>query len=370
MYLVETIIGTFAVDDENEVKIAQIWPNDTSKIINILKKLRNGDQSVINTLITKLESLKVTKIFSNNKPLVDSLKTRIPIEYLEYYNEIKIIKENLSELAVANNFIEKESEYGVFSHQLITELTRRDVQEKLSDREVVLIPAVQLLEDLDNILNSLAGRMREWYGIHFPEMGIRVKEHEDYSKIIAKLGFRDNITSLSLMKMSVKKKDAIKISEAAESSIGAVFYEADMNILSRYAQKTLDLYNFRDFLVEYISMVTKEVAPNLAHIAGPILGAKLIEKAGSLKKLGMMSSSKIQVLGAEKAMFRAIKTNAKPPKHGLLYQHPYVKNSPRDKRGNRARSLAAKIAIAVRADVFSGNFIAEDLISKIHDFKF
>jgi nucleolar protein 56 len=141
-----------------------------------------------------------------------------------------------------------------------------------------------------------------------------------------------------------------------------------MKVVSDYAQRTLDLYNYRDELVEYITMVTQEVAPNVAFIAGPVLAAKLIEKAGSLKRLGMVPSSTIQVLGAEKAMFRAIKSNARPPKHGLLYQHPYVNGAPRDRRGNRARSLAAKIAIAARADLFSGDFIAEGLVSQLEDF--
>jgi nucleolar protein 56 len=77
--------------------------------------------------------------------------------------------------------------------------------------------------------------------------------------------------------------------------------------------------------------------------------------------MAMMPASTIQVLGAEKAMFRSIKTKARPPKHGLLFQHPYVHGAPRSRRGSRARSLAAKIAIGARADVFSGEFIADDL---------
>ena len=150
--------------------------------------------------------------------------------------------------------------------------------------------------------------------------------------------------------------------------MGADFDEVDLKAVSDFAQRTLDLYKYRDELTEYISMVANEVAPNVAFIAGPVLAAKLIEKAGGLKRLGMIPSSTIQVLGAEKAMFRAVKSNARPPKHGLLYQHPYVNGAPRNRRGNRARSLAAKIAIAARADVFSGDFIAEELVSQLEDF--
>ena len=368
LYIVETIIGIFGVDDKNEVRVAQIWPNDPKTIRNILLRLRIGDISVISELIIKLDSLESLEIYSSNKYLVDSLNNDFQIEHIDFYGATQVIKEQLSELAVKNDFIKNKSEYGVFSHNILTEITMFDVHEKLSVREAILIPSVQLLVELDTDLNSLAGRMREWYGVYFPEMGRRVKDHEDYARIITKLGYRENITSTSLMEMSIKKKDAVKIEEVAESSIGAIFYEADMDIVTRYAQRTLDLYNFREYLVNYISMFTKEVAPNLAFIAGPILGAKLIEKAGSLKRLGMVPSSTIQVLGAEKAMFRALKSNAKPPKHGLLYQHPYVNKAPRGKRGNRARSLAAKIAIAARADVFSGNFIADILVSQIEDF--
>ena len=114
--------------------------------------------------------------------------------------------------------------------------------------------------------------------------------------------------------------------------------------------------------------MTQEIAPNVSRLAGPILAAKLIDKAGGMKRLAMVPSSTIQVMGAEKALFRSKKTNARPPKHGLLYQHPYVHAVPREKRGRRARSLAAKIAIAARADQFSGNYIAEELVAQLKDF--
>ena len=87
-----------------------------------------------------------------------------------------------------------------------------------------------------------------------------------------------------------------------------------------------------------------------------------------MRRLAMVPASTIQVMGAEKALFRSKKTGARPPKHGLLYQHPYVHAVPRELRGRRARSLAAKIAIAARADVFSGNYIAEELAAQLKDF--
>jgi nucleolar protein 56 len=147
--------------------------------------------------------------------------------------------------------------------------------------------------------------------------------------------------------------------------MGAALDEEDMEALQSYTQRVMDLYRERERLTEYISALANETAPNVAHLAGPVLGAKLIDKAGGLRRMAMMPSSTIQVLGAEKAMFRALKSNAKPPKHGLLFQHPYVHGAPKDKRGSRARALAAKLAIAARADVFSGEFIAGDLLAQL-----
>jgi nucleolar protein 56 len=368
LYLVENLTGIYAVDDENNVKAMQTWPNDSKTIAKIMLRLRGGDNSVIGGLVSELESMTDVQVFSNNAALVESLKDELNITYNENLEAIRSLGSRLGGLAVDAGLIDEEPQYGVFSHEVLNEIARMNVHDKLSGREALLIPAVQLLGELDTVLNSLSGRMREWYGVHFPEMGNRVKEHSDYAKIIVKMGQRENITAKSLMEMSLKKKDAERIEEASHTSIGAEFDDVDMKAVSDFAQRTLDLYKYRDELTEYLSRVANEVAPNVAFIAGPVLAAKLIEKAGGLKHLGMIPSSTIQVLGAEKAMFRAVKSNAKPPKHGLLYQHPYVNGAPRNRRGNRARSLAAKIAIAARADVFSGDFIAEELVSQLEDF--
>jgi nucleolar protein 56 len=110
-----------------------------------------------------------------------------------------------------------------------------------------------------------------------------------------------------------------------------------------------------------------DAAPNVSDLAGPTLAAKLIEKAGGLKRMAMMPSSTLQILGAEKALYRALKTKARPPKHGLIFQHPYVNAAPRELRGLRARHLAAKLSIAARADAFSGNSIADQLKKELEE---
>lgn len=366
--MIETLTGIYAVDEENNVKAHQNWPNEPKTIAKIMRRLREGDVSLISELLSEVESMADVKLITNNHPLAESLKEILEAETGENLDADRALRQRYSELAVEGGLIESKDDYGEFSHDVLIEVTRMDVHDRLSNREALLIPAIQLLGELDTVLNGLSSRMREWYGVHFPEMGTRVREHSDYARIIIKMGDKENITAKGLMELSLKKKDAERIEEAIETSVGADFDEVDMKIVSDYAQRTLDLYKYREELSEYISMVANEVAPNVAFIAGPVLGAKLIEKAGGLKRLGMMPSSTVQVLGAEKAMFRAVKSNARPPKHGLLYQHPYVNGAPRNRRGNRARSLAAKIAIAARADLFSGDFIAEELVAQLEDF--
>ena len=366
--LVETIIGIYALDEKNEIKAKQTWPSDPKTIAKIMLRLREGDASIISDLLSELDFFNDLVLNSSNQALVDSLKGKINTEFTENIDVTRKLKNNISKLAVEAGLIDDEYLYGEFSHEVLNEIARMDVHDKLSNREALLTPSVQLLGEVDTVLNAFSNRMREWYGVHFPEMSARVGDHVNYARIITNIGFKENITAKGLMELSLKKKDAERIEKAATTSLGAKFEDVDRKAIIDFAQRTLDLYKYREELFEYISMVAKEVAPNLAFIAGPVLAAKLIEKAGSLKKLGMMPSSTIQVLGAEKAMFRAIKSNARPPKHGLLYQHPYVNKSPRVRRGNRARSLAAKIAIATRADFFSGDFIAEDLVSQLEDF--
>ena len=137
--------------------------------------------------------------------------------------------------------------------------------------------------------------------------------------------------------------------------------ESDLNTLRELAGGILSLYECRRRLEDYLTALMEEVAPNLSRVAGPILAAKLVEKAGGLRRLAMMPSSKIQLLGAEKALFRALRKGGKMPKHGLIFQHPLIHRSPRTLRGRAARLLASKLALAARADAFTGAPIGDRL---------
>jgi nucleolar protein 56 len=143
--------------------------------------------------------------------------------------------------------------------------------------------------------------------------------------------------------------------------MGAEIGQYDMMIIQALAQQYLDFQRLRNQLEEYLDDSMREAAPNLRGLIGPVVGARLIALAGSIQKLARLPASTIQVLGAERALFRSLKTGAPPPKHGVIFQHTSVHSAPWWQRGKIARILAGKIAIAARVDEYSGEYIAEEL---------
>src|SRR5579885_3520587 len=137
-----------------------------------------------------------------------------------------------------------------------------------------------------------------------------------------------------------------------KKSRGGQISDENLAIVQSIAKQILELFELRQSLEKHIESQMQIIAPNVSVILGSAVGARMLAKAGSLKKLASIPASTIQVLGAEKALFRALKTGAQPPKHGLLFQHPLVHAAPRWQRGKIARAIAAKAAIAARVDVF------------------
>lgn len=123
----------------------------------------------------------------------------------------------------------------------------------------------------------------------------------------------------------------------------------------------IGLYGLRQELETYLEKTMEEVAPNTKALVGPLVGARLIAFAGGLTNLARKPASTIQVLGAEKALFRSLKTGARPPKHGLIFQDTLLHDAKRWQRGKIARALAGKLAIAARADAFGGRHISDEL---------
>ncbi|HNR26711.1 MAG TPA: Nop domain-containing protein, partial [Methanobacteriaceae archaeon] len=157
-----------------------------------------------------------------------------------------------------------------------------------------------------------------------------------------------------------------------ETSLGSDISPEDLEILQKFARSLQSLILTKKSLNTFVDKRMGELAPNLRELAGASLGAKLISHVGSIKGLAMLPSSTIQIMGAEKALFRHLKSGERPPKHGLIYQHPEVRGSRWWIRGKVARLLAAKISLAVRKDFFSGEKdpqIVEDFHKRLEEIR-
>ncbi|HII61588.1 C/D box methylation guide ribonucleoprotein complex aNOP56 subunit [Pyrococcus horikoshii] len=240
-------------------------------------------------------------------------------------------------------------------------LTRMRIQEQSGARDKMVIQAIEALDDVDKVINLLVSRLREWYSLHFPELDEILPRHPQYVAFVKAIGHRDNVDEEKLRELGLSDEKIKKIIEAKEKTMGAWMDETDIAIVQHFAEEIDRLYKLRKELEDYIDKAMDDVAPNLKALVGAKLGARLISLAGGLKELAMLPSSTIQVLGAEKALFRHLRTGAKPPKHGVIYQYPAINRSPWWQRGKIARALAGKLAIAARVDYFSGEYIAEEL---------
>ena len=237
--------------------------------------------------------------------------------------------------------------------------TKEKVKEALKSRDMLLAATTRSIDELDKVINVLVERLEDWYAIYYPEL--HTKDRRKYVQIAFEFD-RSNPDPKILGKVMGRER-ADEAMKKLESCLGADLNEEDIAEFKSFAGEILKLYDLREKYLEYQEKLAKEICPNITHIAGPEIAAKFISHTGSLSKLAMLPASTIQVLGAEKALFKHLKNKkkVKPPKHGLLFQYPRISTSPKKVRGKIARALANKISLAAKADAFTKNFIAEKL---------
>jgi nucleolar protein 56 len=363
IFIVETMIGVFGVTEDNEIVEAVLYPKNPSKISAALDRQSSGEVSrEVADAIEKLVQRGFDTFLFTNRNLAETVRRKhgFKVDVTGKSGADDFVRENLEALAVEHGMAEDASRFYALSQEVATLSARRAVQRAQSERSVIVTQAAQLLNELDKTLNVLSNKLREWYGVHFPELSRYVDSHRTYAQVVSTIGDRIDVDAGRLKELGLGRKSKAIMASARES-MGAPMAPDDIGEIKRLAGQLLSLYDYRPEVEAYLASTATEVAPNLSEVAGPVLAAKLIEKAGSLKKLAMMPSGTIQLLGAEKALFRSKKTGSKPPKHGLIFQHPYVHSKPRKLRGRSARTLASKLALAARADVFSGNPIGTEL---------
>ncbi len=258
----------------------------------------------------------------------------------------------LRDIAQECGFIANDSEYISLLQQACVEATRASIKDSYTP-DLPIIHAVGAIDDVDEAVNLLAERLSVWYGDHFPELDLKTS---DLASFVASTGLRDDVSP----------DDTFY--DLTKNSMGCPMDEKDGLILKGFASDISSLYERRSALEQYLRDNMEEVAPNLCYLAGPLLGARLMSMAGSLKKLAFMPSSTVQVIGANNALFKHLRSKAPSPKHGIIFNHPLIKGSSPRIRGKISRALAAKISLAARTDAFSGEFhpsIKDELEKKV-----
>ncbi|KAH7103031.1 Nop-domain-containing protein [Auriculariales sp. MPI-PUGE-AT-0066] len=218
--------------------------------------------------------------------------------------------------------------------------------------DTMVIQAIALLDDLDKEINIYAMRVKEWYGWHFPEMAKILVDNVAYAKVVRAMGFRTNAATTSLASLLPEDLDAT-IKAAAEISMGTEISDSDIAHIHQLCDQVISISAYRAQLSEYLRNRMTAIAPNLTALVGELVGARLISHAGSLLQLAKHPASTVQILGAEKALFRALKTKHDTPKYGLIYHASLVGQAPPKLKGKMARMVATKTALSVRVDALA-----------------
>lgn len=345
-YLTSCLAGFMAFNEDLTLLDYELFP--PSKVSSRLLKIREGvllveEEALLNRIGKKCESvvIEASKGASNYKHLKNSEK----FEFKSPNPGGEYLRANLTQILLQVGFIKTEQEFKNRIHEIFTEVTLNQLRESSEAEDKLLIQAISSLDELDESIGKLAERIREWYAVHFPELDF-VRSHEAYVNLVAQYGHRDQILQQDLSGFNID----------IEESMGAEIEEEDILIIQGFAKSLKSLQETRESIENYVDTKMEKIAPNLRYLAGSSLGAKMIAHVGSIKQLATFPSSTVQIIGAEKALFRHLKTGERPPKHGLIYQHPDVRGAKWWLRGKIARTLAAKISLAVRKDVFSGEF--------------
>jgi nucleolar protein 56 len=228
-----------------------------------------------------------------------------------------------------------------------------------SNEETALIQAINAYLETNKSYNLAFERLSEWYGIYFPE--IKVASPKALADLAIVLNGREEISKERISEIIEDSQKAESIYNKAMATIGREMNANEREALIGFAKMSNSLYETLIALESYIKLTSTAIMPNTTHLTDEKIAAELLSKAGSLERLATMPASTIQLLGAEKALFKHIKFGSKPPKYGVLFKLPEISNGPRDRRGRIARVYATKISIGLKADYFTKNFIADKL---------
>lgn len=241
----------------------------------------------------------------------------------------------------------KEYHQAFFKENL--KITKKGIKESVGD-DTLMIQSVRVIDDLNHVINILGRRVREWYEFYNPEYSQHCQSHEKLAELIIS-----------------RDRDELLSEIGEDQTMGADIGQQDLDAIKAAAERVVSLAKLRDHEKDYIKAKMEKACPNMLAISGVMIGANLIEHAGTIRRLSEMPASTIQLLGAEKALFKHLTTGAKCPKYGLIYNHPFVQSA--RIKGKAARLLADKISIAIKVDYFKGEYMGDKLLQMLEEKK-
>lgn len=279
-----------------------------------------------------------TFVLDENMAAVDSLLFESIEEYkIKEKSEAKLQKKHNAQPLPKEKLLQtlllfKDAKYYQEFYQNNLELTKEGLKNAVNEDNLIM-QAIANINELDKISNTMAKRLREWYSLYYPELSERIENHEKYIELV--LG-----------------------QERDQKTFGADLKTFDIEEMRLLAERIASLYELRKKHELYLQKIMKIYCPNLLELAGTTIAARLIELGKGLKHLALLPASTVQLLGAEKALFRHIKTGSKSPKYGVIINHPFVQNAKGNEKGKAARRLADKLSLCARLDYFKGEFKA------------
>ncbi len=347
VFITTNMVGVFAFDEKMKMVHYSLFKPVPETIAEKLSEVKNGE------LIPEEEELIKELSRSGYRIIAWDKKIDFPgIKTL--YEPDNPAKEKLTKefrkLALDLHFVKDQMELNKLLSAVNVQLTKKELRKERKD--VILMRAIAVIDELDKSLNTMSEMMREWYGLYFPEAERLIRDHEQLAKTIHKEGRREKVTDK-------------KVQKYAKITAGMPFSEDELNAVQDYAKNIYNMFKLRDSLSLQLKHSSREIIPNLSAVAGPLIACRLIALAGGLDKLAKLPSSTMQLLGAEKALFRHLKSKEKPPKFGVIYAHPLIQNADKKIRGKVARILASKLTMAARADFYTGKDMSEKLLADI-----
>ncbi|CDG65835.1 MAG: nucleolar protein 56 [Methanobacterium sp.] len=348
-YVVGCFAGFVALDEDFNLMDYELFPH--SELGEKWFKQEEGEETPEEKRLLE----KVGKVCQ--EIIIETTRRSSHYQDLEYHAKITCqlpskggdyFRSNLGQFLHETGFLKSSDELWDVTRDLALEITEKRLKDNSYSQDLLLIQAIHTIEELEESEVKLVERLREWYPVHFPEMD-NVRDHGHYVELVAQYGDRESVINSGALAEMV---------DEGVVSLGAELSAPDLEVIQGFAQTIRSIQESKKSTIDYVDQKMEEMAPNLRDLVGASLGAKIIAHAGGLKRLALLPSSTVQILGAEKALFRHLKTGERPPKHGLIYQHPAVRGSRWWVRGKIARALASKISLAVRKDYFSGEYDA------------